>query len=118
MIKLKEGLKILVSTEPIDARKSIDGLTCLIPDRFCDNPQSGNLFIFFNKAKDKVKILYWDHLGFVLYYKRLEKHRFVVPRLPELSHLEITETQLQGLLAGLDFMLMRQFTELTYSKYS
>ena len=117
MIKLKEGVKILVSTEPIDARKSIDGLSCLIPDKFCDNPQSGNLFLFFNKARDKVKILYWDHLGFVLYYKRLEKHRFMMPRLTGLSHLEITETQLYGLLAGLDFMLMRQFTDIQYSKY-
>ena len=67
MIKLKEGVKILISTEPIDARKSIDSLSCLIPDKFCDNPQSGNLFLFFNKARDKVKILYWDQVGFVLY---------------------------------------------------
>ena len=117
MIKLKEGVKILISTEPIDARKSIDSLSCLIPDKFCDNPQSGNLFLFFNKARDKVKILYWDQVGFVLYYKRLEKHRFVMPRLAGLSHLEITETQLYGLLAGLDFMLMRQFTDIQYSKY-
>lgn len=117
MIKLKEGIKILVSTEPIDARKSIDSLSCLIPDKFCDNPQSGNLFLFFNKAKDKVKILYWDNLGFVLYYKRLEKHRFAVPKLTDISCLEITEMQLYGLLSGLDFMLMRQFTDIQYSKY-
>jgi transposase len=117
MIQLKKRVKILVSTEPIDARKSIDGLSCLIPDKFCDNPQSGNLFIFFNKARDKVKILYWDNTGFILHYKRLEKHRFVVPKLSGLTHLEITEGQLYGLLAGLNFMLMRQFTEINYSKY-
>jgi transposase len=117
MIKLREGVRILVSAEPIDARKSIDSLACLIPDKFSENPQSGNLFLFFNKARDKVKILYWDNTGFVLHYKRLEKHRFVVPKLSELTHLEITETQLYGLLAGLDFMLMRQFTEINYSKY-
>jgi transposase len=117
MIKLKAGIKILVSTEPVDARKSIDGLTCLIPDKFCDNPQSGNLFIFFNKSRDKVKILYWDNIGFALYYKRLEKHRFVVPKLADFSHLEITETQLYGLLSGLDFMLMREFKDIQYSKY-
>jgi transposase len=117
MIRLKEGMKIFVSAEPVDARKSIDGLTCLIPDRFNDNPQSGNLFLFFNKAKDKVKILCWDDIGFVLYYKRLEKHRFAVPKLIGHSHLEITEIQLQGLLGGLDFMLMRKFTELNYSKF-
>ena len=117
MIQLKEGMKIFVSTGPIDARKSIDSLSCLIPDKFNENPQSGNLFLFFNKARDKVKILYWENIGFVLHYKRLEKHRFVVPKSLNLTHLEITETQVYGLLAGLDFMLMRQFTEINYSKY-
>lgn len=117
MIRLKEGAKIFVSAKPIDARKSIDGLTCLIPEKFNDNPQSGNLFLFFNKARDKVKMLYWDDIGFALYYKRLERHRFAVPKLIGHSHLEITEIQLQGLLAGLDFMLMRQFTEISYSKF-
>jgi transposase len=118
MIRLKEGMKIFVSAEPVDARKSIDGLTCLIPDKFDANPQSGNLFLFFNKSKDKVKILYWDDIGFALYYKRLEKHRFAVPKLPGHSHIEITAVQLHGLLSGLDFMLMRKFTEINYSKYS
>jgi transposase len=117
MIKLNGEIKIYVSAEAIDARKSIDGLACLIPDRFNDNPQSGNLFLFFNKVKDKVKILYWDDIGFALYYKRLEKHRFAVPRLAGQSHIEISEIQLKGLLSGLDFMLMRKFTETNYSKF-
>ena len=117
MIKLKEGAKIYVSVEPVDARKAIDGLTCLIPGKFNDNPQSGNLFIFFNKTKDKVKILHWDEVGFVLYCKRLEKHKFSAPKLAGQSHLEISEIQLHGLLSGLNFMLMRKFTEVNYSKY-
>ena len=117
MISLKENTKIFVSTEPIDARKSIDSLACLVKSKFNDNPGSGNLFIFFNKTKDKVKILYWDDIGFVLYYKRLERHRFAAPKFLGETSLEISEVQLQGLLAGLDFMLMRQFKELNYSKY-
>ena len=67
MLILKEETKIYVSVEPIDARKSIDSLSCLVQDKFNDNPQSGNLFVFFNKGKDKVKILYWDEIGFALY---------------------------------------------------
>jgi len=117
MIKIKEDTKIFVSIDPIDARKSIDGLCCLVSEKFLENPQSGHLFLFFNKQKDKVKILYWDDIGFSLFYKRLEKHRFKVPKLSGLSHLEVSEVQLQGLLAGLDFMLMRNFSELNYSKY-
>src|SRR5579872_5275963 len=108
MLKLRDEVKVFVYIEPIDARKSIDGLTVLVDTLFNDNPQSGNLYLFFNKVKDKVKILYWDNTGFVLYYKRMEKHKFIVPKLDDLTHLEISEVQLQGLLAGLDCMLMRK----------
>jgi transposase len=117
MLKLREGMKILVSTEAIDARKSIDSLSCLVLETFKDNPQSGNVFLFFNKTRDKVKILYWDKNGFVLHYKRLEKHRFKVPKLTGVTQVEITETQLYGLLAGLDFVLMGQFSEINYHQY-
>ena len=118
MLKIREGVKVLVSIEPIDARKSIDSLSNLVLENFHDNPQSGNLFLFFNKARDKVKILYWDNNGFIMHYKRLEKHRFVVPKLQGLLQLEITETQLHGLLAGLDFMLMGRFNEINYYHYA
>lgn len=118
MLKLREGVKIFVSIEPIDARKSIDSLSALVVEEFKHNPQSGNLFLFFNKTKDKVKILWWDNNGFILHYKRLEKHRFVVPKLVGLTQLEITETQLHGLIAGLDFTLMKHFPEINYHQYS
>ena len=117
MLKLRDDTKIYFSLEPIDARKSIDSLSALVASCFEDNPQSGNLFIFFNKARDKVKILWWDNTGFILHYKRLEKHRFVVPKISGLTHLEISETQLHGLLAGLDFSLMKHFPEINYHQY-
>jgi transposase len=117
MLKLREGIKIYFSIEAIDARKSIDGLSALVTSLFGDNPQSGHLFIFFNKARDKVKILWWDNNGFILHYKRLEKHRFIVPKLSDIARLEISETQLHGLLAGLDFSLMKHFPEINYHQY-
>lgn len=118
MLKLRDEIKIYVSMQPIDARKSIDGLCALIIENFDDNPQGGNLFIFFNKSRDKVKIIWWDANGFILHYKRLEKRRFVVPKLHGLDKLEISETQLHGLLAGLDFSLMRHFPEINYHQYA
>jgi transposase len=118
MIKLREEIKIYVSTQAMDARKSIDGLCAMVIDCFKDNPQNGNLFIFFNKSRDKVKILWWDANGFILHYKRLEKCRFVVPKLQGINTLEITQTQLHGLLAGLDFSLMRHFPEINYYHYA
>jgi len=118
MLKLREGTQVYVSIDPIDARKSIDSLSALVMEVFKKNPQSGHLFLFFNKSRDKVKVLWWDNNGFVLHYKRLEKHRFVVPKFSEHATLIISETQLQGLLAGLDFMLMRHFPEINYHQYA
>lgn len=117
MLKLRAETKVFVSMEPIDARKSIDSLCAIIMDNFNDNPQCGNLFIFFNKIRDKVKIIWWDKNGFILHYKRLEKRRFVVPKWNGVSKIEISEDQLHGLLAGLDFSLMNDFPEINYSQY-
>lgn len=117
MLKLRESIKIYFSTQPIDARKSIDSLSAIVTSIFDENPQSGHLFIFFNKSRDKVKILWWDSNGFVLHYKRLEKHRFIVPKSNNIDRLEISETQLHGLLAGLDFSLMKHFPEINYYQY-
>ncbi|MFZ3067417.1 MAG: IS66 family insertion sequence element accessory protein TnpB [Gammaproteobacteria bacterium] len=116
MLKVRPGIRIYVSTTAIDMRKSIDSLSVLVQQDFNDDPLSGHLFIFFNRTRDKVKILYWDRNGYVLHYKRMEKHRFVVPNLVGLSQLIITETQLNGLLAGLNFEIMGDFNEIDYDK--
>lgn len=118
MIKLNPGLQIYISLETIDMRKAIDGLVCLVEQHFNENPNTGNVFLFFNKNKDKVKIIFWDRNGYVLHYKRLEKHRFHFPKLADDTKLVITEVQLQGLLAGLDYMLMGKFSEINYSQYT
>jgi len=98
-------------------RKSIDSLSVLVAELFNDEPQSGHLFIFFNRCRDKTKVLYWDRNGYVLHYKRMEKHRFIMPDLAVgVRQLTITETQLNGLLAGLNFEIMGDFTEIDYDK--
>lgn len=109
-------MQIYVSVAPIDMRKSIDSLSALVIQEFNDNPQSGHLFLFFNRCRDKVKIIYWDRNGYVLHYKRMEKHRFIVPSLIGQTQMMITETQLNGLLAGLDFEIMGDFSEIEYDK--
>jgi transposase len=117
MLKVRGGINIYVSLEPIDMRKSIDSLAMLVAEIFSTEPQSGHLFLFFNRGRDKTKVLYWDRNGYVLHYKRMERHRFVVPDLGAgVSRLTITETQLHGLLAGLNFEIMGDFTEIPYDK--
>ncbi len=118
MLKFRDEIKIYVSIEPIDARKSIDSLCAMIVEYFEDNPQSGSLFIFVNKLRDKVKIIWWDANGFILHYKRLERGRFIMPKINGVNKLEISQTQLHGLLAGLDFSLMRHFPEINYYQYT
>ena len=116
MLKVRSGIQIFVSTSLIDMRKSIDSLSVLVKQEFNGDPLSGHLFVFFNRTRDKVKIIYWDRNGYILHYKRMERHRFVVPSLVGLSQLMITETQLNGLLAGLNFEIMGDFSEIEYDK--
>jgi transposase len=116
MIKLRAGIQIYVSVTAIDMRKSIDTLSALVKQEFNGDPQSGHLFVFFNRSRDKTKIIYWDRNGYVLHYKRMEKHRFIVPSLTGRTQLLITETQLNGLLAGLNFEIMGDFLEIDYDK--
>ncbi|WP_131691557.1 IS66 family insertion sequence element accessory protein TnpB [Pseudoalteromonas sp. DL-6] len=61
----------------------------------------GALFVFCNKGRDKLKLLYWDNTGFALWYKRLNKHKFKCPKLM-LPTMTLTEQQLHWLLAGYD----------------
>jgi transposase len=116
MLKIRSGIQIYVSLLAIDMRKSIDTLSMVVSEELACSPQSGHLFIFFNRSRDKVKILYWDRNGYVLHYKRMERHRFILPAIKNPSHLTITETQLNGLLAGLNFELMGDFDEIEYDK--
>ena len=117
MLMLRENLNVYVWLKPIDMRKSINGLTALVFDEFEATPQSEHLFLFYNKKKDKVKIVYWDRNGFVLHYKRLDKGRFKFKKHYHQTTLSISENQLNWLLAGLDFQLMNEFNEISYTHY-
>ena len=116
MLKLRPEIQIYVSVTPIDMRKSIDGLSALVSQEFNHDPLSGHLFLFFNRSRDKVKLIYWDRNGYVLHYKRMEKHRFFVPDLTKVNQLIITEVQLNGLLVGLNYEIMGDFKEIDYDK--
>lgn len=116
MLKLRPGTQIYLSVSAVDMRKSIDTLSALVIDEFKGDPRSGHLFLFLGRSFDKLKILYWDRNGFVLHYKRLEKHRFIVRKNAGQQHFSLTQIQLNGLLAGLDFQLMGDFDEIDYDK--
>lgn len=120
MLKVSSNVNIYVCLESIDMRRAINGLSILVVERFEGKITSGDLYVFFNKKRDLVKILFWHVNGFVLYQKRMEKHKFVLPTQKSLSKSTILTTvnvvQLEGLLVGLDFMLMKDFKNISYTE--
>ena len=103
MLALTSGKQIRVYLEPIDFRYGIHGLICLLIQELKEDPKTGDYFIFTNKRKDRVKILFWDNSGFVLYYKQLAQGRFCYSKYLEGNEILINEIQLKALLRGLDF---------------
>jgi transposase len=94
--------RIYLARGSTDLRKSIDGLAILVKEGFDLDPFSSSLFVFCNRGRDKLKILYWDHNGFWLYYRRLERGKFQWPSKDNGSGpLKITRRQLRWLLDGL-----------------
>ena len=95
-----------------DMRKSINGLCYLVQSNFKQSLTSESIFIFMGKTKDKLKILYWDKNGYVLYYKRLCKKRYYFKELDSVASL--TFKKLEWLLAGLDYTALDTHPNLEY----
>lgn len=83
MLRLPESVRIFVASSPTDMRKQADGLAALVKGVLGAEPRSGHLFVFFNRGKDIVRILFWDTNGFCVVSKRLEAGRFRVPAVAE-----------------------------------
>ena len=96
--------KVFLHRDFVDFRKSINGLTGIVEYELARDAYTGALFVFCNKAKDKLKILYWDKTGFALWYKRLEKDRFKWPTKLTTESLHLSEQQLHWLFDGFDVL--------------
>ncbi|MBV8260829.1 IS66 family insertion sequence element accessory protein TnpB [Paraburkholderia mimosarum] len=93
-------VRAYICREPVDMRKSIDGLSYLVEPLLAQNPVSGNLFVFVGRDRSKVKCLYWDRTGFALWYKRLERRRFPSPLA--LAQRGFTLAELNAWLEGIE----------------
>jgi transposase len=114
MLSPCDGYHIYLASGSTDLRKSIDGLAALVKYHFELDPFSTSLFVFCNRGHDKLKILYWDHNGFWLYYRRLEKGRFKWPKdTVEQKTMSISRRQLQWLLDGLALQQSRAHPSVT-----
>ena len=106
-MSLLSPLRIFLATEPADMRKGFDGLSLLVRERIAQDPLSGHLFVFHNKRRDRVKILYWDKDGFALWYKRLEKGTFRFPEAKD-GRVEVTPAEMAAVLEGIDLSRARR----------
>jgi transposase len=108
MLTLPPSVKIWLATEPIDMRKGYDGLIGVVQTEWAKDPYAGHLFAFVGRRRDRIKILFWDRGGFVLYCKRLEKGRFQIPEVRAGQRSVTLEgTQLSMLLSGFDLNVER-----------
>lgn len=95
-----------------DLRKSIDGLAVLVKEQFHLDPFSNCLFVFCNRNRDKLKILHWEHNGFWLYYRRLERGKFEWPAHAK-AMTAISRRELRWLLDGLQIKQKHAHREVT-----
>ena len=101
MLTLSPNTRIYLHLPPTDMRKSFDGLTGLVRSVFRADPVEGNWFLFLNRRRDRIKILYWDRDGMALWYKRLSSGTFEQLRAADgATTVEMDATQLTLLLSG------------------
>ena len=105
--------KIYLHREYVDFRKAVNGLSAVIEQDCAMNPFDESLYVFCNRARDKLKILHWDKTGFVLWYKRLEKDKFKWPSEGEVI-IELDEQALVWLLTGLPIRPLEPHKPLFY----
>lgn len=110
-----KNVKIYLKPGRTDFRKSINGLSAIVEKNMRHNPFSGNLFVFCNRGRNRLKILYWDRNGFWLFYKRLEEEKFRWPQ-NENEVMEIDREKFIWLLRGLDFT--KAHNDLSYASVS
>jgi len=97
-------LRVLLCAQPVDMRRSFDGLAELVVNRLDEDPTAeGALFVFINTRRDRAKLLWRDSTGFCILYKRLEDRLFPVPEAPAgTQRLELDADVLAALLQGVE----------------
>ena len=111
-------IPVYLHRQPVDFRKSINGLSILVQDGMGLSPFDQGLFVFGNKSRDRIKILYWDQTGFCLWMKRLEKDKFKWPRMGAGNIATLSGEQFSWLLRGLDLAKLTPHKPKIFSQIS
>lgn len=97
------GLRVCLAAEPVDLRRSFEGLALVVRQALGEDERSSQIFVFTNKRRDRVRLLYWDGSGLWLMTKRLEQGTFAWPRMPGgVAKIALRAEALEMLLSGID----------------
>ena len=107
--------RVYLCRDPVDMRKAIDGLSVLVEAVLSLSPFEPHLFVFCNRRRDKIKILYFEGNGFVVWYKRLEKQRFYWPRDAGIDVITLSGRELNWLLDGYDLSQLKPHKKLSFA---
>ena len=118
MRSIHEFSEIYLHRVPVDGRKFINGLSIIVQDEMKRNAFTGGLFVFTNKKRDVIRILYWDRSGFALWMKRLEEEKFRWPVKSKDEVVTLSSVELNWLLDGFDITRMRPHKTLAYCAVS
>jgi len=111
MLSVSRQTRIFLAREPVDMRKSFHGLIGLTESVLEQDPLSGHLFVFINRRRDRIKLLYWGGTGFCIWYQQLEEGGYQLPdaaTIDERKGIELTGSQLSLILDGIDLSSVRQ----------
>ena len=110
MLSLANQVRIFLARDPCDMRKSFHGLVGLTESVLGKDPLSGDLFVFINRRRDRIKLLYWGGTGFCIWYQQLEQGSYQLPDAAKAGAegIEITASQLSLILDGIDLASVRQ----------
>lgn len=111
MIALPPQIRVFLYRLPTDMRKSFNGSVALTESVLKQDPLSGSLFVFVNRRRDRIKILYWGQTGFCIWYQQLQRGTYQLPSeesLEEQETIEVSRSQLSLILDGIDLCSARQ----------
>ena len=110
MLSVSSQTRVYLARDPVDMRKSFNGLIGLTESVLKQDPLSGHLFVFINRRRDRIKMLYWGRTGFCIWHQHLEEGGYQLPdatTADERKGIEITATQLSLILDGVDLSSVR-----------
>ncbi|MBA3859931.1 MAG: IS66 family insertion sequence hypothetical protein [Cyanobacteria bacterium PR.3.49] len=119
MLSIPPSTKIFICSQPIDMRQSFDGLAGTVANALRCDSFSGHLFVFFSRCRKRVKILFWDRDGYVIWYKRLESGAFAASKWMNTengSSLEVEASEFALLLNGFELKNLKRRKRYSRSK--